>query len=102
MKCKQCGACCSELIIEIEHVDVVREPKLLDIAKHLACGVGDDGEYEYPEDKWDRQYRLGTATKSCEMLKNNKCSIYPTRPNLCVSFEAGSEQCLAARETKHG
>ncbi len=25
--CKDCGLCCRKLIIEIDHVDVVREPR---------------------------------------------------------------------------
>lgn len=39
--------------------------------------------------------------KPCQFLDgNNRCSIYPTRPNACVAMEAGDEQCQAAREAE--
>lgn len=92
-QCDNCGLCCKKLIIEIDHVDVVREPKRVGIAKQMK------GMYE-EESPWDREYMLACgASMPCPMLgTDNLCQIYPTRPNVCVAFEAGSEQCNELRE----
>ena len=99
--CEACGLCCRKLIIEIDHVDVVREPRLLPVAT-LAHGVDSwpdevTGEPIY-DDKWDREYILARG-RGCPMLSDdNQCSIYPTRPNVCVQFEVGGERCNELRE----
>ncbi len=92
-RCKQCGACCRRLIIEIEHLDVVREPRLLGAAE-LYDG---NGKVKF-ESNWEKRYLLACGeSKLCPFLVNNKCSIYPTRPNACVFMEVGGEQCRIAR-----
>ena len=41
------------------------------------------------------------AAQDCKFLRgNNTCAIYPTRPNVCVALEPGSEQCQEAREAE--
>jgi Fe-S-cluster containining protein len=90
--CADCGLCCKNLIIEIEHVDVVREPKLLPIVTLL----DGNGRFEYDSD-WEKEYSL-TCGNTCKMLtEDNRCSIYPTRPNCCVAFEVGGEHCNELR-----
>ena len=90
-QCKKCGCCCRNLIIEIEHLDIIREPKLLNAAELL------DGNVEFESD-WEKQYLLACGkTKPCPFLVNNLCTIYPTRPNVCVAMEAGGDQCKMAR-----
>lgn len=38
------------------------------------------------------------ANMPCKMLgSDNRCTVYPTRPNVCVGFRAGDEQCQGAR-----
>jgi hypothetical protein len=92
-ECDHCGACCKHLIIEIYHVDVVREPKLLPHAELL----DGRGTIEF-ESNWEKEYLLACA-KPCGLLgPDNLCTIYPTRPNCCVGLEAGDEQCQMARE----
>lgn len=87
MKCKHCGRCCIELNIEIEEVDVLREPRLLDHVKLMDR----NGAIEYIE-PLDRRYLLPSP---CPFLTaDNRCSIYPTRPNVCVALEVGGEQCF--------
>jgi len=86
--CGNCGFCCKSLLIEITELDVVREPRLLEYAELL----DGHGKIKY-ESNWDREYLLPSP---CPFLIENKCSIYPTRPNLCVSFDVGSEQCSQA------
>lgn len=95
-ECDRCGACCSGvLIIEIQHLDVVREPKLLAHAE-LMDGRG---RIQFESD-WQKEYMLA-CSKPCGLLDaENGCSIYPTRPNTCVGFEAGSANCQRAREAK--
>ena len=85
MNCKQCGHCCKSLILEIGEHDILREPKLLSYVRLLNGG----GEIEW-EVELDREYILPTP---CPFLKENKCTIYQTRPNVCVGFRPGSEQC---------
>jgi Fe-S-cluster containining protein len=34
--------------------------------------------------------------------KDNKCAIYPIRPDACSQFPMGSECCLFAREEELG
>jgi Fe-S-cluster containining protein len=95
-KCDECGACCSGgLIVEIDHLDVVREPKLLTAAK-LMDG---NGKIQY-ESEWQKQYLLACGD-ACKLLgTDNRCTIYPQRPNVCVMFEAGTYQCQTARQSK--
>lgn len=76
--CVKCGACCRNSILEIEHLDVVREPKLLEHTILLNKGF-----VEWESD-WEKQYALPSP---CPFLIDNQCSIYPTRPNLCVGFD---------------
>lgn len=86
MQCQKCGWCCSNLIVEITQRDVDREPKLWDYVELL------DGNGEIEIEPGLEVYML-TCGKPCPMLKNNKCSIYKTRPDVCRGFEVGSEQC---------
>lgn len=89
--CADCGLCCQKLIIEIEHIDVVREPALRDCCRKL------DGRGTIEFDSvWETPYLL--SLRGCPMLDENKrCTIYPTRPNTCVAFEAGGEHCNELR-----
>jgi len=92
MKCLQCGACCRQLLTECYWHDAVREPRLLapeintnnltldDLAENGRCII--------------------LNLNNCPFLVDNKCSIYPTRPNTCVGFEPGGEQCVAARKVE--
>ncbi len=94
-KCDQCGACCS-LIVEAGILDVMREPKLLELYK------GDDVADLRSGQKVVMLYDFKTHT--CPFLrpdtvheKKTVCTIYPTRPNCCVGVEAGDAKCQQAR-----
>jgi Fe-S-cluster containining protein len=92
-ECDNCGACCTQLIIEIDHLDVVREPKLLAAATLL----DGHGKITYDSD-WEKQYGLACGSnRPCPLHVDNRCSIYPTRPNCCVAAEAGGMSCQEAR-----
>lgn len=95
-ECDACGACCSGLlIVDAEWLDAVREPRLLDadvsnVRISLDVLADDDGHCI-----------ILAATKPCRFLAPDKhCDIYATRPNCCVAFEAGSEQCQEVRKER--
>jgi Fe-S-cluster containining protein len=91
--CKDCGLCCKKMIAEIQHIDVVREPKLLQIARLL----DGNGKIQYDSD-WEKEYSLYCGD-GCKLLTDdNRCSIYPTRPNCCVALEVGGDKCNELRE----
>ena len=93
--CEGCGAlCCRKLIIEIDHLDIVREPRLLPVVILL----DGNGTVEYDSD-WEKKYSLACGDKHCcKMLDGERCSIYPSRPNACVAFQPGGRQCNELRE----
>jgi Fe-S-cluster containining protein len=84
-----CGLCCQELIIECDASDVLREPRIEEVAPMTTKGhplpvitacwvlIGDDG---------------------CPFLDDRKrCGIYTTRPATCVNFAAGGKKCMQLR-----
>jgi Fe-S-cluster containining protein len=102
-QCDKCGACCRQFIVEIDWIDVLREPKLKEVSKPFKVPPGmvlqdDDGPIENP-DPYMAGALLCNALKPCQMLgEDNLCKIYPTRPNCCVGLEAGDRQCQEARQ----
>ncbi len=98
-ECDKCGACCKgALIVEADDLDVMREPRLIDAdAAHRGRTVEDvvRGVQE------QGQAVLLACGSACQFLAaDNRCSIYPTRPNVCVAMQAGDEQCQDARAAK--
>ncbi len=101
-ECDSCGACCKRLIIEIENYDLVREPRLLPMVTPIKGFPR--GEPEPDEENLLPGYEDGAMLacgSPCQALQeDNRCSIYSTRPTVCVVFMAGSEQCQDARESQ--
>ena len=91
--CDRCGACCGGvLIVEAEYLDALREPRLLKAdasGRRVELSVLDDAHVVLLACGRDHPCRFRGADRLC--------AIYPTRPNACVAFEAGSEQCQEAR-----
>jgi len=84
MECKQCGQCCRHLIIdEVYDIDIMREPKL---RKYVEECRNEPGRYFMKTPCPFLIVNVGGIT-------HNKCSIYPTRPNICIAFEPGSNDC---------
>lgn len=82
-ECKQCGRCCKMMILEIWGLDIDREPKL---AAHATLQIDTEDEPE--------AYRGYYLPSPCPMLTaDNKCSIYATRPTMCVAFGKGESGC---------
>ena len=91
-ECNRCGACChGALIVEAYYLDALREPRILETD---VCGRQISLDELSDDDKC-----IVLATNSpCKFLgSDHRCTIYPTRPNVCVAMEAGDEQCRGAR-----
>lgn len=88
--CKRCGQCCRQSIIdEVYELDLIREPRLRAFVEPVKQMPGlDDDEQRYMLKtpclflKWEWDKRDG--------WKRVGCSIYPSRPNICVAYEPGS------------
>lgn len=87
-RCDQCGACCRNMIIDVSFVDALREPRIAEVCDPLkdvdgyimACGPTHPCPFDVPN-------RQGGSA----------CSIYPTRPHVCVVFQPGSKRCQERR-----
>ena len=98
-ECDQCGACCNgSLIVETDEIDLMREPRLIEAEPSLKG-------YSVPQvlEKYENETGFAillacSSDRPCPFLVGKKCSIYPTRPNVCVAMQAGDEQCQEARK----
>ena len=95
-ECDRCGVCCQgTLIVEAYGLDVLREPRVLHADVHGRVPTMEDLLAD------DGKCILLAANTPCKFLGNdNCCTIYPTRPNVCVGMEAGDTQCQDARERR--
>jgi Fe-S-cluster containining protein len=107
--CRRCGACCRYLIIEADQLDALREPRIAEVCglpqpPSNCCEVDDNDDY-VAEDPWQGKVAIlsprrapdGTLAGCTFLGPDNLCTIYPTRPNVCVAFAAGSQKCREAR-----
>jgi Fe-S-cluster containining protein len=81
--------------VEAYEIDVLREPRLIADDPHYV-----DKSLEEALCQLQDEFKcvLVAGGKPCMFLdRDNRCSIYPTRPNECVAREAGDEQCQGAR-----
>ena len=95
-QCDGCGACCMGfLLVEADLLDILREPRLL-LADRHRFGWSFDVVVQDLED--ESRSLLIAGVHRCPFLSaENRCSIYPTRPNACVAMQAGDEECQQAR-----
>lgn len=84
-----CSLCCRKLIVEADPLDVLREPRIGQECKAM------DGHGKIP--LTDSVWALA-CVDPCVFLDGHRCSIYATRPNVCVSFEAGGKKCQELRK----
>jgi hypothetical protein len=97
MKCLNCGCCCRLLIIEIGCHDLIREPRLAATSRAFRGTVGPCGFEAGGDDDGEAIHDASChmLLTPCAMLDDeNRCTIYPTRPNVCVGFPVGGRQCL--------
>lgn len=93
--CLECGACCRDNEVVLQKVDIVRFQK---------GGRPDLLKKPYARRRRDKKIVLTLLkSKDCRHLqKDNKCRIYPLRPDACSLFPVASECCLFAREEELG
>lgn len=97
-ECDQCGACCRQLIVEADDLDLLREPRLIEADPYYAGKPIGEALTILEEPGRALTIACGSA-RPCRFLDDDsRCTIYPTRPNECVAMQAGDEQCQRARE----
>jgi uncharacterized protein len=94
LDCLECGACCRDNRVELEDED---------IARFEQAGRGELARSPFARRDDGRVILVLAKSKDCKHLgSDNKCAIYPIRPNACSTFPAGSECCLSSREEELG
>lgn len=92
--CLACGACCRDNEVVLQEVD--RE-------RFVRGGRADLLKAPYSRRRDGKLVLTLLASKDCRHLgKDNKCGIYPIRPDACSEFPVASECCLFAREEEMG
>lgn len=96
--CQACGACCAEFDVllddgEADRLSQLPRPHKLVVQHPLSSGQ--QLQFLRRDGLTARCVALAGPLGAC------RCVIYPHRPHLCREFEAGSDQCLAARRA-HG
>ena len=95
LDCLECGACCRDNRVVLDDDDLAR----------FAAGKRKDlGKPPYTRREKDGTVVLTLRKdKACRHLqRDNKCAIYPLRPEACSSFPMASECCLYSREEELG
>lgn len=87
--CNQCGECCRQMRIPLNHCDIQR------IRAHLPDTPPQTWLHVHPVEASAQDavwiegrsslilLRVQTEDKACVFLKDNACSIYPVRPRVC-------------------
>ena len=89
-ECDGCGACCRTFPIFASRDDAAREGRIVDESRPLPVHL------ETPS--WAFQLYPLPFHEACAFLDGScRCTIYPTRPDVCRSFPAGGDQCAQAR-----
>lgn len=92
--CLACGACCRD-----NEVLLLKQ----DIERFHQGGRADLLQRPYARRTDGKLVLTLLRNKDCRHLgRDNKCGIYPLRPDACSTFPVGSECCLYAREEELG
>ncbi len=107
-KCQRCGTCCRELVLEVTGLDVLREPRWQPFIEPYR-------DIDYRDWRSNPGEVLFIVTSQvCPFLRDDRCTIYPQRPDMCVAFRpikdnrcAHSPKCIfdygkAAKEIQTG
>ncbi len=82
-ECDKCGACCRQLIVEADELDVLREPRLIEAARHYAGRSVDEVVDELQSDVG--KVLVIVCSSGCRFVgTDNQCTIYPTRVQMFV------------------
>lgn len=94
LDCLECGACCKDNRVELEDGDVARFEQ---------GGRGDLARPPFARRDDGKLVLVLRKDKCCKHLGgDNRCAIYPIRPDACSTFPPASECCLSAREEELG
>jgi Fe-S-cluster containining protein len=94
LDCLECAACCKDNRVELEERDVVRFDE---------AGRSELARSPYAKRDDGKIVLVLRRDKRCKHLAgDNRCGIYPIRPDACSTFPAGSECCLSSREAELG
>ena len=92
--CDCCRLCCQQLIVEADAFDVLRETRI-ETERPL-------GHHSASLHILDACWVVAAPGMPCPFLKpDSRCRIYPSRPQVCVAFVAGSSKCQQLRQA-HG
>jgi len=75
--CTQCANCCKALVVAPDFRDIS------ELAQHTQISTLD---FKKKYMKKDTDGDLVFKQKPCPFLKNNKCSVYSSRPQLCRNY----------------
>lgn len=95
-ECDQCGLCCERMIIEAEHYDALREPRIATNCRRLNRDMPFGGQLWMLAAGEASPCPFASRDGDCHV-----CDIYPTRPHVCLTFPAGGSQCQEWRRN-HG
>jgi Fe-S-cluster containining protein len=88
--CNGCGACCRTFPIFAAAADAANEPRVAAEGRTLPGHLATE--------RWTYQlYPLPFHETCCFLDAGARCTIYPTRPDVCREFAAGGDQCQTAR-----
>jgi Fe-S-cluster containining protein len=94
LDCLECGACCRDNRVELEDQDIERFDE---------AGRGELYRPPYAKRDDGKIVLVLRRDKRCKHLADdNRCGVYPIRPDACRTFPAGSECCLSSREAELG
>jgi len=90
VECDKCGACCQTFPVLVSLSDAMREPRIkqcaIELPEHLK------------QPSWDfKLHPLPFHRGCCFLGGDDLCTVYETRPDVCRTFEAGTEECAEAR-----
>jgi Fe-S-cluster containining protein len=92
-ECDGCGACCGYYMIFASRRDAEREPRIEAECQRLAPWL--------ETDRWTFRLNPLPFHESCCFLDTDRrCTVYPTRPDVCREFAAGDEPCQRARAAR--
>lgn len=92
LDCLECGSCCHEanVILDDDDLERFREAGRVELTKSKFIKRSRDGKV---------RLRFAPDGRCQHLADDLKCRIYELRPFNCSVFPAGSEACLAARES---
>ncbi|MGA2387098.1 MAG: YkgJ family cysteine cluster protein [Candidatus Bathyarchaeia archaeon] len=83
-ECNRCGLCCGDTKQKTRHILLLRSEaekiasQTCQPVTDFSSETGDNGPYVYEMKK--------SSEGKCVFLKDNRCSIYPLRPLICMFY----------------